>query len=215
MGLESALGVMHYRQRNAGSRGNADRGASRSAQVAAQRSLFPAGHRRPDADEREPHAAAFAGAAHGRFRRAHRIVEPQFVSELFADGSGSRATQGTPLALAILQIDRGAEILRQQGESPMERFLEQLARSLQSIVRQNDVAVKYTSWSLAFILPDTTLDGAQNLADKLLTRGVGFAPAVGCHADHAERGNRGSDGEAGLRQRGHRYGLDQSRGIFH
>ena len=42
-------------------------------------------------------------------------------------------TQGTPLALAILQIDRGAEILRQQGESPMERFLEQLARSLQPI----------------------------------------------------------------------------------
>ena len=75
-------------------------------------------------------------------------------------------TQGTPLALAILQIDRGAEILRQQGESPMERFLEQLARSLQPHLRQNDVAVKYTSWSLAFVLPDTTLDGAQHLADK-------------------------------------------------
>src|SRR5260370_40519147 len=69
-------------------------------------------------------------------------------------------TQGTPLALTILQIDRGAEILRQQGESPLERFLEQIARALQSIGRQNDVAVNYTSWSLAFILPDTTLAGA-------------------------------------------------------
>ena len=85
-------------------------------------------------------------------------------------------TQGTPLSLAILQIDRGAEILRQQGESPMERFLEQLARSLQSIVRQNDVAVKYTSWSLAFILPDTTLAGAQNLADKLRRAASGLRP---------------------------------------
>lgn len=85
-------------------------------------------------------------------------------------------TQGTPLALAILQIDRGAEILRQQGESPMERFLEQLARSLQSHLRQNDVVVKYTSWSLAFVLPDTTLDGAQQLADKLLRAASGLRP---------------------------------------
>jgi diguanylate cyclase (GGDEF)-like protein len=85
-------------------------------------------------------------------------------------------TQGTPLALTILQIDRGGELLRQQGESPMEKFLEQLARSLQPIVRQNDVAVKYTSWSLAFILPDTTLEGAQNLADKLRRAAAGIRP---------------------------------------
>jgi diguanylate cyclase (GGDEF)-like protein len=85
-------------------------------------------------------------------------------------------TQGTPLALTILQIDRGAEILKQQGESPLEKFLEQLARSLQSIVRQNDVAVKYTSWSLAFILPDTTLAGARNLADKLRRAASGLRP---------------------------------------
>jgi diguanylate cyclase (GGDEF)-like protein len=85
-------------------------------------------------------------------------------------------TQGTPLALTILQIDRGGEILRQHGESPMEKFLEQLARSLQPIVRQNDVAVKYTSWSLAFILPDTTLEGAQNLADKLRRAAAGLRP---------------------------------------
>jgi diguanylate cyclase (GGDEF)-like protein len=85
-------------------------------------------------------------------------------------------TQGTPLALAILQIDRGAEILRQHGESPLEKFLEQLARSLQPIVRQNDVAVKYTSWSLAFILPDTTLAGAQNLAEKLRRAASGVRP---------------------------------------
>jgi diguanylate cyclase (GGDEF)-like protein len=85
-------------------------------------------------------------------------------------------TQGTPLALTILQIDRGGELLRQQGESPMERFLEQLARSLQPMVRQNDVAVKYTAWSLAFILPDTTLEGAQNLADKLRRAASGIRP---------------------------------------
>src|SRR5271156_4370211 len=85
-------------------------------------------------------------------------------------------TQNTPLSLAILQIDHGPELVRNQGEPQMERFLEQLARSLQPIVRQNGVAIKYTSWSLAFILPDTTLPGAQNLADKLLRAASGLRP---------------------------------------
>jgi diguanylate cyclase (GGDEF)-like protein len=107
--------------------------------------------------------------------RTGLLSRSSYLSCLLTEADRSR-TQGTPLSLAILQIDRGPEILRQQGESPVERFLEQLSRSLQPIVRQNDVAVKYTSWSLAFILPDTTLAGAQNLADKLRRAASGVRP---------------------------------------
>jgi diguanylate cyclase (GGDEF)-like protein len=107
--------------------------------------------------------------------RTGLLSRSSYQSCLLTEADRAR-TQGTPLSLAILQIDRGAEILRQQGEPPMERFLEQLARSLQSIVRQNDVAVKYTSWSLAFILPDTTITGALNLADKLRRAANGLRP---------------------------------------
>ncbi len=107
--------------------------------------------------------------------RTGLLSRSSYQSCLLTEADRAR-TQGTPLALTILQIDRGGELLRQQGESPMEKFLEQLARSLQPIVRQNDVAVKYTSWSLAFILPDTTLDGAQNLVDKLRRAAAGIRP---------------------------------------
>jgi len=107
--------------------------------------------------------------------RSGLLSRSSYLSCLLTEADRAR-TQGTPLALTILQIDRGAELLRQQGESPMEKFLEQLSRSLQSIVRQNDVAVKYTAWSLAFILPDTTLAGAQNLADKLRRAASGLRP---------------------------------------
>jgi len=107
--------------------------------------------------------------------RSGLLSRSSYQSCLLTEADRAR-TQGTPLSLTILQIDRGAEILRQQGEPPLERFLEQLARSLQPIVRQNDVAVKYTSWSLAFILPDTTLAGAQNLADKLRRAASGLRP---------------------------------------
>jgi diguanylate cyclase (GGDEF)-like protein len=107
--------------------------------------------------------------------RTGLLSRSSYQSCLLTEADRAR-TQGTPLALAILQIDRGAELLRQQGEPSLERFLEQLARSLQPIVRQNDVAVKYTAWSLAFILPDTTLAGAQNLADKLRRAASGLRP---------------------------------------
>jgi diguanylate cyclase (GGDEF)-like protein len=107
--------------------------------------------------------------------RSGLLSRSSYLSCLLNEADRAK-TQGTPLALTILQIDRGGELLRQQGEAPVERFLEQLARSLQPIVRQNDVAVKYTSWSLAFILPDTTLAGAQNLADKLRKAASGLRP---------------------------------------
>jgi diguanylate cyclase (GGDEF)-like protein len=107
--------------------------------------------------------------------RTGLLGRTSYQSCLLTEADRARA-QGTPLALAILQIDRGSDILRQQGESPMERYVEQLARSLQAMLRQNDVAVKYTSWSLAFILPDTTLEGAQHLADKLLRAASDLRP---------------------------------------
>ncbi|MBI1750530.1 MAG: tetratricopeptide repeat protein [Acidobacteria bacterium] len=76
-------------------------------------------------------------------------------------------SQSTPLSLVILSVDKGMELLRQHGEPQFDRHMEQLARSLQATVRQNDLAVKYTSWALAFVLPDTKLADACALADKL------------------------------------------------
>ena len=107
--------------------------------------------------------------------RTGLLSRNSYVSCLMTEADRARS-QGTPLSLAILQIDRGAELIRQHGESPLERCLEQLARSLQPIVRQNDVAVKYTAWSLAFVLPDTAIAGARNLTDKLRRAAAGVHP---------------------------------------
>jgi diguanylate cyclase (GGDEF)-like protein len=107
--------------------------------------------------------------------RTGLLSRSSYVGCLLNEADRAR-TQGTPLSLAVLQIDRGADMLRQQGEAPLEKFLEQLSRSLQPIVRQNDMAVKYTSWALAFILPDTNISGAQNLVDKLKRAAAGVRP---------------------------------------
>jgi diguanylate cyclase (GGDEF)-like protein len=83
-------------------------------------------------------------------------------------GESNRArSQGTPLSLIILHVDRGGELLRQHGDAAVDQYIEHLARGLAAGVRQTDVAVKYTAWSLAFILPDTSLENAQVLGEKL------------------------------------------------
>jgi diguanylate cyclase (GGDEF)-like protein len=94
------------------------------------------------------------------------LARTSYIDCLLHESQLSRK-QGVPLTLALLQIDGGADLLRQQGEAPFERYMEQLGRAVQAVVRQTDMAVKYTSWALAFILPDTPLTGARVLAEKL------------------------------------------------
>ncbi len=98
-----------------------------------------------------------------------------YMDALLSESNRSKS-QNTPLSLVILQVDKGLEILRTQGEPQFDKHMEQLARTLQSTVRQNDLAVKYTGWALAFILPDTKQADAQNLAEKLRRVSSGIKP---------------------------------------
>jgi diguanylate cyclase (GGDEF)-like protein len=85
-------------------------------------------------------------------------------------------SQAGTLSLAVLQIDRGPDLLRQHGDSQLDRYLEELARTFEPLTRQTDIAVKYTSWAIAFILPDTALAGAESQAEKLRQAGAGVRP---------------------------------------
>ena len=86
-------------------------------------------------------------------------------------------SKGTALSLTLLQMDRGPELLRQHGEGQLDSHMEQLARALAPAVRQSDLAVKYTSWTIAFILPDTALAGAQIMVEKLREIGARVRPS--------------------------------------
>jgi diguanylate cyclase (GGDEF)-like protein len=89
-----------------------------------------------------------------------------YLDCLLAESNRARS-QGTSLSLVLLQIDRGSELVREQGDA-VDRYMEQLARALSPAVRQTDIIVKYTAWSLAFILPNTSLEDARSIAEKLL-----------------------------------------------
>ena len=91
-----------------------------------------------------------------------------YTDRLLGETQRAKA-QAAPLSLAILQIDRGPEIIRQHGEALVEKNLEHVARTILPLARPNDLSVKYTAWSLALILPDTTLAAALGLMEKMRT----------------------------------------------
>ncbi|MGH9717961.1 MAG: tetratricopeptide repeat-containing diguanylate cyclase [Candidatus Acidiferrales bacterium] len=101
-----------------------------------------------------------------------------YIDCLLAESNRSRA-QHTPLSLIVLQVDLGPEVLRQNGDAAVDTYIEQVARALSSAIRQTDIAVKYTAWSLVFILPDTSLDNARILAEKLRQLAATVRPAWG------------------------------------
>ncbi|MGH9791402.1 MAG: tetratricopeptide repeat protein [Candidatus Acidiferrales bacterium] len=104
------------------------------------------------------------------------VLGPGSYQDCLMAESNRAKLESAPLSLIILQMDQGPELMRQQGESMMERYMEQLAVALQSGLRQNDLAVKYTAWALAFILPNTALVNARTLADKLRKASLGVRP---------------------------------------
>jgi diguanylate cyclase (GGDEF)-like protein len=98
-----------------------------------------------------------------------------YLDCLLAEVGRARA-QNVPVTLVILQMDHGGELLRQRGDAALEAHLEKLAKMLESSVRQSDLAVRYTTWSLAFILPNTTLEQGHQVAEKLRTAAAGVKP---------------------------------------
>ena len=114
----------------------------------------------------------------------------------------SAKSKGTTLSLALVQIDHGPDLLRQHGELELERHLEQLARVLEMIVRHGDLAVKYTSWTIAFILPDTGLAGGEGGgAYGITSQGGSTGPsAMGWSRAYTERQRGRGAGAAELRR---------------
>jgi len=101
-----------------------------------------------------------------------------YVDSLLMEANRSRK-QGTPLSLVFLQVDRGAELSRSHGDSQFEQYVDQLAQTLRSAIRQTDVVVKYSASSLVFILPDTSLENAQLLTEKLRQAAAEVKPPWG------------------------------------
>ena len=110
--------------------------------------------------------------------RTGLLSRSSYIDCLLMESNRARS-QGTPLSLIIVQADRGGDLLRQHGDAAVEKYVEHLAQALSSSVRQTDIAIKYTAWSLVFVLPNTSLENATALAEKLRQTAAAVRPSWG------------------------------------
>jgi diguanylate cyclase len=74
---------------------------------------------------------------------------------------------GTPLALAVLDLDRFKSINDTWGHQAGDRVLKHLAREIGSQVRTQDLFARFGGEEFVLLLPETGLDGAARLCDAL------------------------------------------------
>jgi diguanylate cyclase (GGDEF)-like protein len=95
-----------------------------------------------------------------------------------------------PLACLVLGVDRFAEIIEQHDSTVAEEVLAFLAQRIVKDIRQFDLVGRYHTDEFALLLPETGLDDARELADRLIehrtvsTRAglVEISPSVGVAA---------------------------------
>jgi diguanylate cyclase (GGDEF)-like protein len=76
---------------------------------------------------------------------------------------------GGELALILCDIDNFKEINDTFGHDTGDRALQTLSATLRTTLRKTDIAGRYGGDEFMLILPETSLAGAESLADKILS----------------------------------------------
>lgn len=75
--------------------------------------------------------------------------------------------QTTPLSVMLLQFGKRSAMVREFGEQAVETVLQQIGRAFASNIRQNDLAFRYGTTSIALVLTETAEKEALLAAEKL------------------------------------------------
>jgi tetratricopeptide (TPR) repeat protein/GGDEF domain-containing protein len=75
--------------------------------------------------------------------------------------------QSTPLTLALLQFGKGSTMVKQHGEKSVEATMQKIGQIFAANIRQNDLAFRYETTTIALVLGETAETEALLAVDKL------------------------------------------------
>ncbi|MBX3031785.1 MAG: diguanylate cyclase [Chloroflexi bacterium] len=93
----------------------------------------------------------------------HRYLQERLTQEV-ARSSRSR----TPLSVMLVDLDGFKTINDQHGHADGDRVLQNVAATLRMAVRTNDIVARYGGDEFVVVMPDTALDAARHVADRVV-----------------------------------------------
>lgn len=75
--------------------------------------------------------------------------------------------QSRPLSVCILEPENPAALLKSLGDARMQTYIQQISKAITSHLRQNDIAVRYSPYSIAVVFADTALPQGGLAVEKL------------------------------------------------
>jgi tetratricopeptide (TPR) repeat protein/GGDEF domain-containing protein len=84
------------------------------------------------------------------------LPRSSYVDCMLAEATRAK-NQSQPFAVCLLEPENPAALIKQLGDAGLQKYLKQLAKALQSNMRQNDIAIRYNPCSIAVLFPDTAL----------------------------------------------------------
>ena len=80
---------------------------------------------------------------------------------------GRAQKQRTPLSVLLLQFGRESQAARELEEAVVQPYVQEAAQVIMGYLRQNDIAIRYDTTTLALVLPDTKGKDVFFVVDKM------------------------------------------------
>ena len=78
------------------------------------------------------------------------------------------ARNRTPLSVLMLDLDGFKPVNDRHGHADGDRVLRDVARTIRSVVRDNDIVARYGGDEFVVVMPDTGEEGAQEVARRVI-----------------------------------------------
>jgi diguanylate cyclase (GGDEF)-like protein/PAS domain S-box-containing protein len=129
---------------------------------------------RMDITRRKETEARLEGLAHTDALTG--VLSRRRFTDLAADELSRALRHGTPVALLMIDLDHFKSVNDRLGHAGGDAVLRSFAATAESVMRQGDIFGRVGGEEFAALLPQTTLDGAVVLAQRLRER-IGAQPA--------------------------------------
>ncbi len=75
--------------------------------------------------------------------------------------------QSQPLSVCLLEPENPHALMKSLGDAGVQRFVLQVGKALASVLRQNDISIRYSPLSVVVVFPDTALAQAGLMVEKV------------------------------------------------